>query len=319
MTQSTAVSLHGFVVASPWTLSARPSQHPAEVRCTVERSVAPQLPDSASGSLVAQSVDENGIATMQVRSTATGHLINWPGFMSASLNIVPDGSVRTLHLMAHTTGALRLASVLVSPAVGVVAMLSGALVLHATAVNIDGRAVLLVADRGGGKSSVAALLGSAGIPLLAEDVCAVSIGVDGIPVVHAGVQELRLRPTTPWLAVLPGLVRSERHSDGRIVVRPPTTPRHCVPVGAVMVVRLSRSADEVLVTRFTGVQAASVLIKAQRCPPTAGSPLTRSAFEGSAACADALPVSALTVPWAERRRNRQLGVELRDALKAASV
>lgn len=62
-------------------------------------------------------------------------------------------------------------------------------VLHAAAVSIEGKGLLLMAPSGGGKSTAAAILGAAGMPVLGDDSVVVSRGTDGI---------WRLMPCASW-------------------------------------------------------------------------------------------------------------------------
>ncbi len=318
MNTTMKVSLHGIVVETPWPIAAAPSAAQPDIQVTVVAATGMDLSSAGHGQPFAQTVDDDGAVTMLVRSTNSGSRIEWPGFASASFERRPAGSPATLHFMPQSPLANQVVPVLVSPGVGVVAMLAGALVLHATAVVIGGHAVLLLADRGGGKSSVAALLGSAGVPLLAEDVCALTIDAVGNPVVHSGIQELRLRTTTPWLADLPGLVRSGVHPDGRVVVSPPVAAERSAPLGSVIIVRLARSAQEVAVTPLSGVQAVKVLMDSQRCAPIVAGRMASHAFDVAAACART-EMAVVTIPWAEERRNQELGVQLAEALRQTFV
>lgn len=76
----------------------------------------------------------------------------------------------------------------------------GHLMLHASAVDIDGRALCFVAPSGAGKSTLAALLANAGHPVLADDVVRITSGVDGVQV-FPGYPSLRLwADSAPLLA-----------------------------------------------------------------------------------------------------------------------
>lgn len=67
------------------------------------------------------------------------------------------------------------------------------LVLHASAVSVDGRGVIFLGPRGAGKSTTAAAFEVNGYPMLEDDVVAVRFD-DGTPMVVPGVPQLRLRP-----------------------------------------------------------------------------------------------------------------------------
>ena len=81
------------------------------------------------------------------------------------------------------------------------------LVLHASAVSVDGQAVVFIGQRGAGKSTTAAAFGAEGYSVLEDDVVAIRFDDDG-PIVVPGVPQLRLKsdaaaalgvegPTTP--------------------------------------------------------------------------------------------------------------------------
>lgn len=64
--------------------------------------------------------------------------------------------------------------------------------LHGNAVVIDGRAFLFCGDSGAGKSTLAAYFQSRGHGLLTDDLCAVRLAADGMPMVSPGIARLKL-------------------------------------------------------------------------------------------------------------------------------
>lgn len=67
------------------------------------------------------------------------------------------------------------------------------LVLHGSAVAVDGRAAIFLGPRGAGKSTTAAAFELGGYSMLEDDVVAIRFD-SGVPVVLPGVPQLRLRP-----------------------------------------------------------------------------------------------------------------------------
>lgn len=66
------------------------------------------------------------------------------------------------------------------------------IVLHASAVRVNGKAVLFCGPSGAGKSTIAAALGQRGYPLLNDDLCAVTATGRGGPMVHSDGRQLKL-------------------------------------------------------------------------------------------------------------------------------
>ena len=79
------------------------------------------------------------------------------------------------------------------PALAAVLHQRGFLLIHASVVDIGGRAAVFLGASGAGKSTIAAVLHAAGHRLVADDVAAVRVG-DGGAEVYAGFPQLKLWP-----------------------------------------------------------------------------------------------------------------------------
>jgi hypothetical protein len=91
-----------------------------------------------------------------------------------------------------------MATYLLGPILGYVLRLRGLVALHASAVSLDGRAIVLVGPSGAGKSTTAAAFALRGFEVLADDVSAVES--------DSGI--LRIRPAYPHLRLWPSSVRT---------------------------------------------------------------------------------------------------------------
>jgi hypothetical protein len=308
--RSPAVMLHGLSVASPFQVSARLTSRRPDV--SVASVHAPWPGDEMNGVVVAESITAAGHPSMQVFDADGRSGVLFPGFLSASTRQA-DG-MTSVELSVANASAAGLAAVLLSPVIGALSMLRGLLVLHASAVVIDGQASLLIAPRGGGKSSIAALLCSAGAELLSEDVCALDY-VDSGFVVHSGIHELRLRHTTPGLLELPRLVRVAAHTDERIAMQPPIAQLDSVRVHRLVVVDLSLEAQRPVLTPLAPVDAVAVLLAAQRCPIVAPRHRVRALFDIVSKLAATVPITVATIPWAPDVRNQRLGLDLFELMR----
>lgn len=82
---------------------------------------------------------------------------------------------------------------LMGPALGVLLHLRGTLVLHGSAIEMDGEAVSFVGDSGSGKSTLACALHLRGYRVLSDDFAAVA-SLDGLWQLFSGSSSLKLWP-----------------------------------------------------------------------------------------------------------------------------
>lgn len=66
------------------------------------------------------------------------------------------------------------------------------IVLHASAVRVNGKAVLFCGPSGAGKSTLAAALAQRGYPVVTDDVCTLTAEGAGVPLVHPDGRQLKL-------------------------------------------------------------------------------------------------------------------------------
>jgi hypothetical protein len=122
------------------------------------------------------------------------------------------------------------------------------LCLHASAVNVHGRAVLFLGDKGAGKSTTSGALLARGHLPITDDLVAVEPGPDGGLQVRPGFSRMKLWPDS--IAAL-GLATR----DGDRLIHPDTTkiqkempvpiPPHPVPLGAAFLLNRSPEVDRI--------------------------------------------------------------------------
>ena len=84
---------------------------------------------------------------------------------------------------------------LLGPILGSILQLRGILALHASAVVVRGRALVILGSHGSGKSTLAAEMNRQGCSVLSDDIAALT-EYDNIWMVHPGYPRLRLWPTS---------------------------------------------------------------------------------------------------------------------------
>lgn len=174
----------------------------------------------------------------------------------------------------------------------------GHLVLHASAVEMDGAAWGFVGRAGMGKSTMAALMCSAGGVLITDDVLRVD-DVSGRPVARLGATELRLRKGADSLVARfdGGVPQVRRSADDREVLRLQDGATDRLPLDVLVVPFPSRTTDRVEVHRLTGPEALLALSGYPRLLGWRDPAVQRSQFAMTAALVERVPVVAASVPW----------------------
>lgn len=134
------------------------------------------------------------------------------------------------------------------------------IVLHASAVRINGKAVLFCGNSGAGKSTIAAALVQRGYPLVTDDVCAVATMAEGVPMVYPDGRQLKL-----WAQSIERLDLAERRGDRvrdsleKFYVEPEEALSEPLPLGAVYALREARPPHVSGIERPNVVDAALIL------------------------------------------------------------
>lgn len=179
--------------------------------------------------------------------------------------------------------------------------LQGEETLHATVLEMEGRAVGLLGQSGAGKSTLAAYLISRGADLITDDMLRVSFSGDTI-LAHPGPYRLKLLDQ-PATGFLPDAVADGHFNalSGKIMVRPRREPRrHRAPLRLAALFHLGDPDDdtitEVSSTRLNGLELARTLMSSAMDTRYTGSSRMEHQMRFVARVADLLPIHALRYP-----------------------
>jgi hypothetical protein len=173
----------------------------------------------------------------------------------------------------------------------------GCLVLHASAVEADGRALAFVGQSGQGKTTMAALMCADGYPLVADDLLPVEPRGDRMMCLPVAT-ELRVREKVEeLLGRFDSGVARRRTVDERHAVAARTTAAKELPLGPVVVPWPDREATSVSVRRMGAGEAAMTLARYQRVEGWSSPPMLRRQFDAVSALVGSVPVLVMRVPW----------------------
>jgi hypothetical protein len=133
------------------------------------------------------------------------------------------------------------------------------IVLHASAVEVSGKAVAFCGPSGAGKSTLAAALAQRGYRLITDDVCAISLS-GAIPIVHSDGRQLKL-----WTQAIENLeMQKSRGSPVRsglekFYVNPRKATTRALQLGAIYILRETGPKEAVGIQRLNVVDSACLL------------------------------------------------------------
>jgi hypothetical protein len=172
----------------------------------------------------------------------------------------------------------------------------GLLILHASAVEVEGRGLAIVGQPGAGKSTLAALLCAAGARLVADDALRVDATGAGT-VCFPGALGLRLRPAAVGLRAELRGAAVEETADGRTAVLPSPPADAPLALAAVLIPELSRRAARLNVRRLGAMQGLQELLRYPRLIMWRAREPIAQLFDLTARVAAELPVYRATLPW----------------------
>ena len=192
------------------------------------------------------------------------------------------------------------------------------LVLHASAVEIDGRAVAIVGSSGAGKSVTATHLCLAGAVLLTDDTLAVHFRGEGKATalrVQTGTRSIRLHPAArSRFEDLGPMLEPELTADGRMRVRPPMTGEPELELAMVVAIEFGDETGAIEASRQTGRDAALTLLANPRTIAWSDPARASAQFNLAARLAMEIPVLHCTLP--DRSASEPLGPELLRILRS---
>jgi hypothetical protein len=177
--------------------------------------------------------------------------------------------------------------------------LQGAFILHAGAVAIDGRAVLVIGNSGAGKSSTVAALVGGGCPLISDDMAVLDAQGEAVSV-RRGPLRMRLYADSAraagWAGPLPKLFRHPIFDDKRYIDVPGAAPE-AASVAAICVLQpRGGGTDPVAIERLSPRAALGQLLRNVYRAPFLDSARAKLAAERCAWIAARVPVVAVRRP-----------------------
>jgi len=134
------------------------------------------------------------------------------------------------------------------------------IVLHASAVEVNGTAIVFCGASGAGKSTLAAALAQRGYRLITDDVCAISLSSVGAGIVHPDGRQLKL-----WAQAIEKLDLEEARGERvrrcleKFYVEPRDTVSEALPLGAVYVLWAVLPSDDFEIEQANVLDAALLL------------------------------------------------------------
>ena len=174
-------------------------------------------------------------------------------------------------------------------------LLVGQVVLHASAVEIEGRAVAFVGNSGSGKSTMATMACLAGANLVSDDLLRVEV-VDGIALCHRGSAHLRLREGA--FVLLDGADHpDQRTADGRRAFAPTTPDQPVMQLSAVVLPRLCAPEGSIAHTRLSTKQALFALLGSLRVSNWADPTTSAQHLASLLDLVERVPAYVVDIPW----------------------
>lgn len=292
---------HGLVISSAVELSLPPgSPASGKPNLVLRRGADWPVPSHhPPGSRLAQLSGPNGTLRYSLARDADRTVLRYPGLCEFVGD--PDLADITVHL--HPGVDPGLIPVLAAGALLAVHLkLRHELVMHASAVRLDGRALAFVGASGMGKSTLAAVLCRNGCGLVTDDVLRVDLTDTMVVRVYPGSTESRLRMSARQLADAAPSDAVRFTADGRLALRPSAVGPHAcagepLPLAACVVPLPTRQAVDVSVQRLPNGRALLRMIQFPRVVGWSEPASTAREFQALADLVEQVPIFEASVPW----------------------
>jgi hypothetical protein len=184
-------TIHGLVIRTSVALPGL--RHAEGGRPDVDFELTDRLgaPPSARVRYRSGTPDDPG-SRVEISDTADGHTFFRYGD-GTTFDVAPGVRPAAIRAVIAPGQTLEdLTAYLYGPVLGFILRTWGRLALHASSVRVGDTAVLLAGDSGAGKSTTAAALAARGLPVLSDDLTAITDDDDGHPVAWPAFDHLRL-------------------------------------------------------------------------------------------------------------------------------
>jgi hypothetical protein len=134
------------------------------------------------------------------------------------------------------------------------------IVLHASAVEVNGRAVVFCGASGAGKSTLAAALAQRNYRLITDDVCAITLSADAAPMVHPDGRQLKLWAQAIKKLELENVKREPvRGCLEKFYVEPNGATNRALPLAVIYALREGLHSDDLNIEQPSVVDSAIML------------------------------------------------------------
>lgn len=287
--------ISGLTIESDLELPGADAAHAEAGTCLsiVHAGSRPVPPEPAPGELLQRAFSRNG--PLYSTSRDVGDTVTLRIHGRADFEISPDR--RRVRAFSDPACAPELLGLLASGnLLAMVLALRGETVLHASAVELAGRAVAFVAPSGAGKSTLAALACGRGARFVTDDLLRTAQSPEGGTSCLRGPTHNRLRSGAACLA---GTQQAARRTsvDGRTVWQPPPSSAYSCALAAIVLPRPVRNRTTLRLHRLEPGAAVLELTRRPRLLGWIDSEIRQRTFTNLCRVASTVPVYHANVPW----------------------